>query len=337
MSQEISLEDYKATHDRTFFQRTFGKVERGSLRGAVLALVSTAIGAGCLALPVAFRFLGVILGTIMLLFASFCAYMGLMGVSLAGHKYRIYNYPDLVKHVLGSFWGYFLELTIITYVYGTLIGYQIMIGIFVPNICSSVGIKVDSQEERMIAMVGANVLVMAPLALFRQLSSLRVVSLLSALALVYITVIVVAEFPYFVNQNDFSEVDLFKVDSNIFSGFAFCLYSFACHTNVSQVQGELRANNLRRVSKVAMRAVGLIVVPYIALGSFGYLSTLEETPTLILMRQPPTSISNDWLMVVARVLMTLTLVFAVPINIPPCRASIIKTLFRVEGTPPFSM
>ena len=86
-----------------------------------------------------------------------------------------------------------------------------------------------------------------------------------------------------------------------------------------------------RIKKVAFRAMIGILVPYIFLGVFGYLSTLDDTPVLFIMREAPDSISNDWMMVISRVLMSVTLIFAIPINLPPCRNAIVRTIFKVEG------
>lgn len=79
------------------------------------------------------------------------------------------------------------------------------------------------------------------------------------------------------------------------------------------------------------------MIPYCILGLFGYLSTLEDTPKIIIMRDLPSTLDNDWLMVIARILMAFTLVLAVPINLPPCRNSIQRLVFKVKGRAPFKI
>lgn len=81
---------------------------------------------------------------------------------------------------------------------------------------------------------------------------------------------------------------------------------------------------------MSIRSMGALFFTYFALGLFGYLSTLDSTPDLIIMRRAPELIPNDFLMVIARGLMVIILVVAVPINIPPSRRVIIKLLFRYE-------
>mmetsp|Transcript_30636 Transcript_30636/g.30263 ORF Transcript_30636/g.30263 Transcript_30636/m.30263 type:complete len:359 (+) Transcript_30636:224-1300(+) len=267
----------------------------------------------------------------MILMGAFSSYYGLIGIALAADKHKNYNYPNLVRTILGNRWGMIMDVTIILYVYGTLIGYQIMIGTFVPSIAKSFDIHTSPEETRIVIMCASCVFIMIPLGLMKNLSSFRFVSMLSAFTLVYITLLLICEFYLFERHNNFGKVEYFDMNVNIFSGYAFCLYAFTCHTNIAQVQGELRYSNLRRIKKVSFRTIFSVMVPYIFLGLFGYLSVLNKTPTLIIMRDTPDDINNDTPMVISRILMSITLIFAVPINIPPCRTTIIKNILKKEN------
>ena len=207
-----------------------------------------------------------------------------------------------------------------------------MVGNFVPSIFSSVNINLDPEIERYLVMIAANIVLMMPLSLMRTLTSLRFVSILSALTLAYITLLIIIEFPFYMSHNSYDSLDYFHFNLSILPSFNICLYSFTCHTNVAQTYDELNNRNLRRMGKVARRAMSGVLIPYILLSIFGYLSVPSDTPQLIIMRRSPHSISNDWLMVIARVLMTISLIIGVPINVPPCRACIAKTWFKIEGT-----
>lgn len=56
-----------AGNRRTFFDRTFSKLQKGSLRGSIFNLVSTALGGGVLALSYVFVLSGWAMGLILLL------------------------------------------------------------------------------------------------------------------------------------------------------------------------------------------------------------------------------------------------------------------------------
>lgn len=55
-----------------------------------------------------------------------------------------------------------------------------------------------------------------------------------------------------------------------------------------------------------------ILVAYGSLAVFGYFSALEDTPQLIPNREPAESISNDWVMVLAKIMIITTIIFSVP-------------------------
>lgn len=101
------------------------------------------------------------------------------------------------------------------------------------------------------------------------------------------------EFPSFINENNYDDIVWVKVDWNIFISFSTSLYAYACHTNLPQVQLELKDNTLKRSNKVGDRSIWSIFTLYILLAVFGYLSLLDDTPDIIANRRPPNAISND--------------------------------------------
>ena len=142
-------------------------------------------------------------------------------------------------------------------------------------------------------MAVANILIMAPLGLLRSLTSLRFISILSVVSLTYIALLIIIEFPFFARNKSFDNVKLIGVNLSMIPNFNICLYAFTCHTNVAQVYDELNNRNLKRMTKVATRAMSSVLAPFAVLGLFGYLSTVSDTPELIIMRDRPDGISND--------------------------------------------
>ena len=329
----LLMEEIAAKPQLTWSQRTFGKMDKGSLRGSIFTLLSTAIGSGCLTLPYALYYDGLILGIGMLALTAFIAYLGLVNIALAANTQQTYHYPSLLAKCMGPKMGYVGDAIMILYLFSTLVVYQVLLGIFIPSILSSMDVHQALWEERIIPMVGFNILVMIPLALFRELTNLRFVSLFCFVTLFYVAILIVVEFPLFAAENDFSNIVWAKVDLNIFSSFSICLFSYACHTNMPQIQGELANTSYRRSKKVSARGIIGIFTPYFMLALFGYLSCLGDTPELIIQRRPPSSINNDWAMVIAKIGITLNLVFSVPVNLPPCRTCIIKTILRIDERP----
>jgi amino acid permease len=326
--------DEMSPNSRSFYQRTLGQIKAGALRAAIFTLISTVVGAVCLTLPLLLLRQGIFLGLFLLVFSCLCSYVGVMNITAAAEHLQCYEYSGLVEKILGKPWKHVFDNVLILYVFGTLISYQVNVGNFVPSIFSSLNISFEPSIERTLIMIIANLLVMTPLGLMRKLTSLRFMSIISALTLLYITLLVIIEFPFFAKRNSFHDVKLFDMNLSVMSSFNICLYAFTCHPNVAQVYDELNRRTVDRMSKVATRAMVGVLIPYILLGLFGYLSTLDSTPQLITFRVAPNSIGNDFLMVIGRVLMSFTLVIGVPVTIPSCRKVIIKSWLRVTDDYP---
>jgi amino acid permease len=75
---------------KTWRERTFGKLEAGSMRGSIFTLAGTAIGAGCLSTPVVLNYLGVVLGLAMLFFCAFVTWTSMRTVIRASETTDAY-------------------------------------------------------------------------------------------------------------------------------------------------------------------------------------------------------------------------------------------------------
>ena len=140
---------------------------------------------------------------------------------------------------------------------------------------------------------------MAPISFFRDLSKLRFAGLVGIGALIYLAVLIFIEFPFFVKVNDFSEVKIAAMNLNFFTSFSISLFAFICHTNVVKVYGELAKRYPAHMYKIIDRAIVVEVLFYMILAIFGYLSFLDDTPSIAPLRTPPSNIDNDWAMVIA--------------------------------------
>jgi len=67
------------------------------------------------------------------------------------------------------------------------------------------------------------------------------------------------------------------------------------------------------MKKITRRSVWFQQMFYTILSCFGYMSTLDKTTVILLDRDIPESWEFDWWMMVARIMMTLTLLLAIPI------------------------
>ncbi len=65
---------FKEALDRSCWDRWFGALTPGSMRGSIFALMSTAIGAGVLSLPYVLYQTGVVIGVFFLIISAAIAY-----------------------------------------------------------------------------------------------------------------------------------------------------------------------------------------------------------------------------------------------------------------------
>ena len=119
--------DFQSTTSRrTFIERYFSKMEAGSLRGSIFAMSSLALGTGCLAIPSQFKYMSVLGGILIIIFSGLSAYWSLNIMILSSRKYQSTNYSKLVFHVFGKCQAAFLDYTILFYIFGILISYQVL-------------------------------------------------------------------------------------------------------------------------------------------------------------------------------------------------------------------
>lgn len=79
-------------HRRTFFNRAFGKLNKGSLRGSILALCASAIGSGVLSLPFVLKNSGWFIGLMLIIIGAIAACWSLLMIAEAGIKVKASNY-----------------------------------------------------------------------------------------------------------------------------------------------------------------------------------------------------------------------------------------------------
>jgi len=312
----------------TWGERTFSKVQPGSIRGSIFTLVSTAVGPGCLTLPGRMANSGIVLHLLIMLGVALVTYLGILTIARAADHYNTYHFADLVSKALGPTWGLLLDLVVIIDIYGIIIAFQIMIGEVVPSILGSLTLHAEYTLERDVTMIVLNVAVMLPLGMFRNLSALRFVSLVSVISLVLVGLTLVAELAFF--NHHYSNLAYFEVNMDLFSTYAVTLLTFVCHCNVPIIHKELAKRSVKRMSKVTFRAMLIVLGGYATIALFGYLSVPQSPPSIITQRSTPPGIHNDWVMVICRTVFVVTVIFAIPINGPPFRNSISKLLFKQE-------
>lgn len=136
----------------------------------------------------------------------------------------------------------------------------------------------------------------------------------------YVAIVIAARCNYFYHQHSveaahekYGEPKVFKLDANTLNAFAICVFAYNCHINVVPVAGRLVRPTKERIRKVAWWVNGIQFAFYAVIGVTGYLTFLKKTPGDVIKGFK----INDPFMVVARILLSITMLIGIPLNTHP--------------------
>ncbi len=187
-------------------------------------------------------------------------------------------------------------------------------------------------------MFGIAIFILIPLCLLKDISRMRIASIAGICIILYSILVVVFEFPFFLHDYLTSEdpeknkpinwYDIskgFTSELYFFKGAATIFFAFTCHVGAFPVYKSLKNNAMRRIQKVFRRSIVLDCVLYIILGITGYLSVPYNVPPLIIDRL--TIFSNDFLMIIGRLGIAITLMLTLPANYNAFRLSMLEQIY----------
>ena len=111
---------------RTFFDRTFSPLSKGSVRGSIFALSASAVGSGVLSLPYVLALCGWAGGLTFMCVAYIAAKITLSMLASMACEHNLPNYSKIVDKAGGKWGTRLLSLLIILFMFGACIAYQII-------------------------------------------------------------------------------------------------------------------------------------------------------------------------------------------------------------------
>lgn len=304
---------------RSFTQRTVGELTIDGIRHSCLTLTSTALGGGLLAVAYVMEQVGIGLGVLMLAIGATLAYLSTIALMRISTETGETTYAGLFTYCAGPRAGPILDFMLFIYGNGSCVGYFVFLGDFISALVDLADAP-DWCSSRWFCITSAS-LVILPLALQRDLASLRHITPVSILALVYVAIVILARCMWFYNKHEeadpdhqqYGELKVFDFNLGLFNAFAICVFAFNCHINVVPVAGRLIRPTKERIRKVAWWVNGIQFSFYTIIGVSGYLTFLQKTPQDILKGFD----SDDPYMAIGRVLLSFTMIVAIPVNLNP--------------------
>ena len=340
-----------------FFERILHPIQYGSLRGSIFGLSSMCLEASAMILALRCQQFGLINYLIFILLGGFLAYSCLVMMIKAGKNIKEKNYSKVVKTILGKKVGVYVDINIALYLFGALISFMViiyqLIGAVVYDIMRLAGNESAKKYESFIdfkdkywretkylkfpIMFGVTLLVL-PLCLLKDISKMRIPSLIGVLALVYsIIVVVVESFFYLFNEhwdernemNWYNPKRAFSYSEGIpfFGGLSTVFYLYSCHAGAFPVYKSLRNNTTRRIKKVFQRSILLDICIYFCIAAASFLTEPFDKIDIILYRDNLKNFQKDYFILIAKIGIIFNLFFSTPANYAALRLSVFELIW----------
>lgn len=111
---------------RSRFNRLFGPLDPGSIRGSIFNMIILSLGSGCLSLPKYVGQVSLLMAIFLVIIIGVLVWWTLSLLSIACYIKKNYVYSRLVKETYGKYLARFFDLIVILYVFGILILYQVI-------------------------------------------------------------------------------------------------------------------------------------------------------------------------------------------------------------------
>jgi amino acid permease len=337
ITTKIEEEEEDISENKDCFQRYFGPIKAGSLRGSIITMASITFGGGCLAFPYAVAQCGPIVGLIIFILVAIVSYYSLYILILAGTRTKIYDYNQLVKITMGDKMLFFSDINNIIVCIGCIMSYQITVYKFALDLGEDIFNFEKSDNNRLILILICMVLIQLPLNCLRNISTLQYASIVGTIAIIISILLIVAEMPIFLYEylkiNEFPP--LFKeINWGYLDTFSTFMFGFSSHNGVLQIFAEMNRPNYRRNNTVLFRSFLLEIFLYIGIAFGGFFSTFYDTPDVFLNRPDMKNFEPDYLIICAKITLLICLHCTMAINYNIMRMSL-KSMWFDNQTIPF--
>lgn len=163
-------------------------------------------------------------------------------------------------------------------------------------------------------------LLLFPLSMKRDMSSLTFASIASILSLVYTLLVLLSESSFYYRQyKPQATIRACYLDWNILTSFSLVIFAYTCQLNLFPIYSELVAPNYRRIKKVIVRAISIDFVFYALIAVAGYASTFNKTGDVMIERDPLPNFNPDYAMLLAAISICIVLIAAFGLTYAPAR------------------
>lgn len=299
-------------------------------------------------MPLALSHMGILLGTLVILFAGATAGFGLyLQTRCAAYLERGSASFFALSQITYPNAAVIFDAAISVKCFGVGVSYLIIIGDLMPKVVRGFASE-DSLGPFMFDRhfwVTAFMLVVIPFSFLRRLDSLKYTSVVALVSIGYLVILVVYHFA----AHDTLPPEGYKTPLRVFkwagvvptlSSFPVIVFAYTCHQNMFSILNEINDNSHFRTTSVVTASIGSAGSIYVLVAITGYLSFGNEMSGNIVANYAP-SISTT----IGQAMIVILVMFSYPLQVHPCRASLdavlkwrpsdkLKSKFRsASGTP----
>jgi len=305
----------------------------GSAASSIVLLCAAAIGTGVLALPYAVSLVGLMPAMLLFVFAGWAAYASNVILFRCVHKTGLGSYGELMVGILGKHGALILDALVCLEGLGAVATYLVFIMDYVPQVCRLFGEDAWCTDRMNILVAASGVI--WPLSCLKGLSALRYTSTCSILTVLFTCLVVIAKAPGCFEKSErvLSEaVGETRLSMDAFQVLTMACFAFMTHTNTPEIALRLKAPSRKRFVRVVGIETIVLFLVYSAIAVCGFLSFFESTRPDFLTNYAV----RDTPVVICRVFLSATMVFACPLNIFPAMQSLFNILESLRSPGPKS-
>jgi len=303
------------------------QIRRATVPTSVFLLCATIIGAGILSLPHAFELMGIILGSIIVIFVGILTAYASNILMESGIYVNVTSYEVLGDVAFPRYGSWMVAICIILSNFGSLTAYVVILGdLMQPAIIGLSGADPTLfWVNRNFIIVIFIAFIMYPLCLLRNIATLDRTSIIAVcIASFFCSVIFVRGcITLAKGEVHWENIVLYDFSFSFFKALSILSLAYACQSVLYPTWKELKDPTLGRMSiiiKVAMFVCGLI---YFLVSLFGYLTYDINTKENIFK-----SLSTNTLDQVLRILYSFAIIFHYPLIHFGIRTSLEQRFFK---------
>jgi amino acid permease len=302
----------------------------GSIESSILNLTTATLGVGTLAIPYAFYNSGILVALILLLFLAWLSVSSIKEIISSLNATEKHSFEEVTCMLFGRKWTILFEICILTFCFGTAVGYHVTIADIGLSVTerylinfrdnSLVSFFLLSRSGFLVTITSA---VLLPLSLFDKVAELRYTCFLGVGCVIGMVIIVASRLFIDGVSPDIMDNWIYALLPRgaweATSSMGILTFAFCSQPNVPTIFYELGDRTIAGMTKAVNGSVVLCLIIYTLIGLSGFLQFGANTASSVILNLQPDFFEGRMVVVFAYALMAFAVCMSFPLNIFPIK------------------